>query len=182
VKVRVQEYSYFVSPFEGQTQGGLPNQTSLVFADLWSNYLGNDALGNSLTTDEVYSLIGGKVNANHISNSLAFSNTCALRLSWALNKSGNPIPFTRNETGSGADGMWYFYRVEALSGYISSMLGAPDIESTDPADFAGQQGIIQFQVSGWTDSTGHFTLWDGTQSAHGEYWSNSYNVRLWKIN
>lgn len=55
-----------------------------------------------------------------------------------------------------------------------------------PSDFAGSKGIILFEVSGWGDATGHFTLWNGSKVAHGDYFKPKGSavlkgVKLWKI-
>jgi hypothetical protein len=151
------------------TNSGKPS-----FASLWNNYP-----GDTYSSEDVYKMIGGKVYQNFQANPEAYANSCALRLSDALNKSGNKIPFIKGQTGSGQNGDWYFYKVSDLANYLKSLFGSPDISGTTQDAFNGKQGIIWFQVSGWGDATGHFTLWNGSQVAHGDYFDQAFKVSLW---
>ena len=144
-------------------------------------------------TDDQQSLkqsIGGKVNADWI------TNTCAIRISAALNGCGAPhlIPPPDNAHGlsviSGASGRWFAYRVTELSKYLRVVYGAPSrIVSGTPEEMmtrlAGKSGIIQFDVSGWSDATGHLDLWDGTACSLKCYFLGgprpaTTSVRLWE--
>jgi RHS repeat-associated protein len=143
------------------------------FSLLEANYL-----GDNYTSPQVYEKIGGKVYQNYLANPEAYANSCALRMSYALNRAGAPIPHITG-TGSGADGMWYFYRVADLGKYLNRTYGHPDINGHARSDFNGVHGIIQFDVSIWTNATGHFTTWDGSQVGHGDYFKESDDVHLW---
>ncbi|MFY7828926.1 MAG: T6SS effector amidase Tae4 family protein [Flectobacillus sp.] len=37
------------------------------------------------------------------------------------------------------------------------------------AKFKNRRGIICFEVTGWNDATGHFTLWDGNNILYGQH-------------
>lgn len=152
-----------------------------TFQELWDNYPMNSG---AYLNDKIWNAVGGKVKQNHDSNPAAFANSCTIRMSKAFNDAGYNIPFMKGQTISGADGNWYYYRVKNFDTYVTGLLGAPDITGTDISSFQGQKGIIEFQVTGWGDASGHFTLWDGSTTALGEYWNNPglTNVKLWKLN
>jgi hypothetical protein len=90
-------------------------------------------------------------------------------------------------TVRGADKNRYAYRVSEFRRYLRAVLGPPTVSQgvdpvtgeVDPAPFAGKQGIIMFEVHGWSGATGHFDLWDGTQPAHREYFDQASLVQLW---
>ncbi|MEP7267405.1 MAG: type VI secretion system amidase effector protein Tae4 [Saprospiraceae bacterium] len=147
------------------------------FNVLLSNYK-----GDSYSPEQIFNLIGGKVLANHKQNAKDFLNTCALRMSYAFNYSGISIPFIKDKTGSGADGKWYFYRVSDLHNYIlDNFYSSLTLTGIKRNDFIGTKGVILFKVNSWFDSTGHFTLWDGKKSVHGDYFNEANSVTLWII-
>ncbi len=143
---------------------------------MMNNYPGTQSSG------DVYKLIGGKVYQNYVSDPIKYANSCALRMSRALNYSGVKIPFIKGQTGSGSDGKWYFYRVSDLNNYISNDLGwTVDMTGSSASDFANKKGIIMFQDCGWRDATGHFDLWNGSGCAHECYWNQCDNASLWYL-
>jgi hypothetical protein len=145
-----------------------------LFSKIQANYL-----GDNYTSAEIYRLIGGKVYLNYLSDPQKYANSCALRISYALNKSGYKIPFMKGKVGSGSDGNWYIYRVSDLAEYMTNTYGAPDVNGTIKSSFKDLQGIIQFEVNGWNDATGHFTIWDGNNVGHGDYFEQSHGIHLW---
>jgi RHS repeat-associated protein len=151
---------------------GLPVRPS--FDQMLANYPGD------LSSPEVYKLIGGKVYQNYLSNPTAYQNSCALRLSRALNYSGADIPFVRDQTGSGADGKWYFYRVSDLYDHLSTTYGPADLTGNSSV-MAGQKGIILFQNCGWSDATGHLDLWNGSNCGNHCYWNQCGSASLWTL-
>lgn len=138
------------------------------FDALWAQYPNGSA-------EEVKALIGGNVNADWI------TNTCTIRVSRALNYSGFLIPGTIPglTTVKGADNKRYAFRVSEFRRYMRAVLGPPDITGIKPEDFAGKKGLIAFEVTGWSDATGHFDLWDGSKPAHAEYFAKASKVQLW---
>lgn len=138
------------------------------------------------SVQDVKSLIGGGVNQNWI------TNTCVVRVSRSLNYAGDPIPgnFKGLLTVKGGDGKRYALRVREFKKYLISKYGQPDVTHTNtslsaniPNSFIGKQGIIMFEVSGWSDATGHVTLWDGFDCVNNEnYWSRAQKVFLWVSN
>ena len=151
--------------------GGRPS-----FDDMVNNYPGTQSSG------DVYNLIGGKVYQNYVSDPVKYANSCALRMSRALNYSGAEIPFIKGQTGSGSDGKWYFYRVSDLCNYISNRLGwTVDMTGSSAAVFANKKGIMLFQDCGWSNATGHLDLWDGNGCGNHCYWNQCNNASLWVL-
>ncbi|MDR2018876.1 MAG: type VI secretion system amidase effector protein Tae4 [Syntrophobacterales bacterium] len=64
---------------------------------------------------------------------------------------------------TGADRRNYFFRVRDLIDFLRTEWGAPDkvVRYPHPSDLEGEQGIITFTVTGWSDAGGHATLYDG---------------------
>lgn len=94
-------------------------------------------------------------------------NTCASRMSVALNRGGSPInPTTAAAVGaatlSAADKSVIIFRVADLRRYLGRILGRPTIDNASPFDsaFRGRRGIIMFSVH-WRGATGHVALWNG---------------------
>lgn len=97
-----------------------------------------------------------------------FTNSCTVRLSYALNQSGCQIPYVKGKTVSGADGDWYFFRVADLSSFLQGEWGDPEVLSRDnwKVALAGQSGIIQYEIR-WQNATGHLSLWNGATNVDG---------------
>ena len=146
-----------------------------------------DAYPNPLgTPEEAKATIGGQALAETI------DNTCVLRLSRAFNYSGNPIPKSSTDeiaTIRGADGLNYALRVRELARYLRRKYGPPTVEhdypppggGDIPASFKGRQGVIVFEVEGWTDATGHVDLWNGARCRHNAYFNRAQHVMLWEV-
>ena len=159
------------------------------FDKMWDSY---PAPGR--TADEAKHIIGGRAESDRI------TNTCVLRLSRAFNYSGNLIPRSRNDeilTIKGGDGLNYALRVREFTRYMKRKYGAPAVDYTyagasdedvaiaaeneAPTDFRGKQGVIIFDVDGWTDATGHVDLWNGTTCRHAGYFNRASRVMLWTV-
>lgn len=120
------------------------------------------------TAEIVAKAIGGNVarNIRNTNEAQRWSNTCAVRLSHALNLSGTQIPKISGKTVSGTDGRWYFYRIGHVIEFLIARWGRPEIVDYPPhggGALAGRKGLIVFQISGFPDARGHATLWDGAQ-------------------
>lgn len=131
------------------------------------------------TAEEVFKLIGGKVEANN------FANSCSVRVSRALNYSGYPVNYIPpNLTVSGGDGKWYVYRVKELIKYLTKQFGDPDILIVNKPyqeKLKGKKGIIVFEVDAWSDASGHATLWDGSFCSDRCYFPLAKKVMLWEL-
>lgn len=150
------------------------------FKKVWKSYP-RGSRGDALTADEVKDKIGGNVDADWI------TNTCVVRVSYALNYAGFAIPEGKAglATVSGEDGKRYAFRLREMEKYLRRAVGAPKIVSTNRAEFKsklkGKKGIIMFQVDSWDDATGHLDLWDGSKVAHAEYFAEASKVMLWTL-
>jgi hypothetical protein len=154
------------------------------YSALWTEY---PDYFNYPQPEDVKTYIGGNVDADWI------TNTCAIRLSRALNYNGAPIPakFAGLHTVKGGDGKRYAFRVRELHQWLDHALGAPDFDTKkkrgddfDKTQLSGKQGIIGFDIH-FADATGHFDLWDGKTFSHeyqttGEYWRLGTRIWLWE--
>jgi hypothetical protein len=152
------------------------------FKNLWANYPTGE-------TADVKVRIGGQVNADWI------SNTSAIRLCRSLNYAGEMVPkrFMLKSgkfwvTAEGGDKRFYAARVKELHEWIVKTYGPPSLEHKNdrdggsvPASFEGKKGIIVFDIRIWSDSTGHFDLWDGVrqEAINKAYFDKAREIRLW---
>ncbi|MXO33516.1 hypothetical protein GFU95_00620 [Apibacter sp. B3889] len=144
---------------------------------------------NGVDTDKLYIKIGGnfsKFNSIDEIKKSYLANSCAIRMSRGLNLSGFKLPSSNKGFGEkggvmkGGDGYYYWLRVKELNNYLAQKFGKPEFDKTlapvsiDNIDkkeiwkdsdewvkIKEMKGIISFDVSGWGDASGHFTLWDG---------------------
>lgn len=115
---------------------------------------------------KVAKVIGGNVekNINNPVPAQRWDNTCAVRMSYILGQAGLIIPTLRGQTVSGADGRKYFFRVRDLITFLKQQWGEAEVvkyPASGGGPLAGKQGVILFEVSGWSDALGHATLFDG---------------------
>lgn len=121
----------------------------------------------SIATMDLYNTIGGGLPEYLKQNPVSWENSCCIRMSYGLNYSGLSLPKAPSTGGTiiGKDKKNYWIRVNDLISYLKQKFGKPEIESvggkTAVQSFKGKKGIIVFEVSGWGNATGHFTLWDG---------------------
>ena len=137
------------------------------------------------SAEDVFDAVGGKVaiNGKIPADQGGWENSCTVRISVCMNASGAEIPFMKGETSSGANGKWHIYRVRALEGYLTDNWGAPNILSTNAADFSGHKGIMIFDTRGtWSNASGHATLWNGSGTVDGSnFFDKSSRVMLWTL-
>ena len=157
-----------------------------VYNTLSANYpLKSDYPTDVTLTNNIWQLIGGKVLQN--AKSGIFKNSCSVRLSHSLNKSGELIPYTAGQTSSGKDPpkWWYIFRVAQMKSYLTQKYGNP-IVYRDRAKFekCASKGILVLDIPGWSDATGHATLWNGNPTideAKEEYFGKAGVIfNLWK--
>lgn len=154
---------------------------ALSFATLKSNY-------PTTSKEELYRSMGGEW-PQLIHNAL-YNNTCAVRLSLALNKSGMPIDRNMREAITGA-GESIIVKVATMGRFLRSKLGdvtwgiSKNPSATfDPTHMPQFSGIVVYHAD-WDDATGHFDLWSGSRfigagSFTGIY--EGFDVALWRIN
>lgn len=152
----------------------LPN-----FDELKKYYLTGDL-------DSVKSTIGGEVDADWI------KNTCVVRVSRSLNYAKDPITKAPGLLiVLGGDKKRYALRVKEFRAYMNKTYGKPAVSEKKNAGgtitktkFSGKRGIICFEVTGWSDATGHFSLWDGTKvlydGGHDYFGGLSNEAVLWQ--
>jgi hypothetical protein len=149
------------------------------WADM-SKYYPNE----SVSSDKFYPMVGKNYAATVMSDPDNYANTCAARMSYALNRSGMKLPVAPDGGNmKGDDGLNYWLRVKQLKKRLADQFGKPDkelahkhIDRTSQKDLVKERidktnkfldeikpikGIVVFEVEGWKDATGHFTLWDG---------------------
>ena len=132
-----------------------------------------------LSVAEVGKKIGGKVGLN-IKNG-TFQNACAIRMSYAFNKSGKLISKNDGAVSSGEDKKWYLYRVKDFINFLKA--NYTDSEKvTDISKLQGKKGVIVFEDCGWSDATGHVDLYDGNQVEGSDYSDKAKSITLFKIN
>lgn len=131
--------------------------------------------------------MGGKVEYN-IQNDPNFANTCAMRLSYALNQAGYTIPHIVGKTISGdtdGDGVkeWYYYRVSDITNFLITTFGQGESYSTDDlSGIQGRTGIICYGDCNFgVDATGHVDLWDGDSVVGKGYDDRCKSVTFWDI-
>lgn len=118
------------------------------------------------TLKDLYEHLGGNT-VNNIYQ-LGFGpngNTCASRISVALNASGapiNPALVPKNKRLSTASGQHIIFNVTQLRQYLLTTLGKPQFDKVSPYDdsFKGKRGIVAFSVN-WNGATGHIALFNG---------------------
>lgn len=161
------------------TAGGATAELELkrpAFQRLWDAYA---EVGQSAAPD-VYALVGGNVADLHTANPADYSNACALRMSRAFNYGGYPVPSGTIIPGTniyrvrGGDSKPYILRVDGVIHFIRHNWGAPDrtFQPNETGQLAGLKGLIVIEVQGWSDATGHVTLWDGSTTADGTTYQN----------
>lgn len=135
----------------------------------------------------VKSMVGGNVDAGWI------TNTCAIRMSRALNYSGISVPssFKGMSTVKGGDGKRYAFRVREMRPWLDATLDTPAFElkkkagvAFDKATIASLKGLLAFDIA-FPDATGHLDLWDGgVISSEGHmsrnYYDSATRLTLWK--
>lgn len=160
---------------------------------MWDNYPNPQASGLMRESSKIVKAeIGGQVGAEWI------KNTCAIRLSHALNYAGAPIP--KDAPGlnvvKGGDGKWYAYRVNEMRHYLESTYGPPTFNLESKAydgmfnsdddemkkTLAGHRGIIMFDVPSFgKTATGHLDVWDGAQVRYSDEFVLAKRVLLWEL-
>lgn len=114
---------------------------------------------------KVAEVVGGKVADNINDKKNPWRNTCAVRMSYILNQSGLTIPLLPAQTKKGGDGKNYFFRVKDLITFLKKEWGDPEVVAYPPSGggvMAGKKGLILFEVQGWSDASGHATLFNGS--------------------
>ena len=137
--------------------------TKPSLAMLWNNFPDHVQYP---TLKDLYEHLGGNVANNIYQPGFGPNgNTCASRISAALNASGAPIQAAlvpKKKRLSTATGQQIIFNVAQLRSYLLATLGKPSNDKASPYDdsFKGKKGIIAFSVN-WNDATGHIALFNG---------------------
>jgi hypothetical protein len=83
------------------------------------------------------------------------------------------LAFTRKSLIKNAMSATSTYTLTGLAPYTQGANAG-----VDRADFANLRGVLCFVVH-FSDATGHFTLWDGAQAVHGDYFDRAFRVSIW---
>jgi len=141
------------------------------------------------TADAVANLVGGTVKGNFFDAAYtAYKDTCAIRISRALNSAGAPIPYAggglinpymdkkKIRTDQGGDSKWYIYSTYDMRAYLDGKYGRHKTfpASTGPTDLSALKGIIGFGFY-------HLDLWDGSKCVHHAYFGHpkANEIILW---
>lgn len=148
------------------------------FAQAWALFR---AIYGDGTVTSVADQIGGKVKANI--DAQIFTNACAIRMSYVLNRTGFRIPHLANKTVGGSDQCQYFFRVKDLSEFLRQRLGEPDgiLKGLSQANLKNRQGLLLFEVAIWRDASGHATLWDGVSCSDHCYFAEAKRLLFWSL-
>jgi len=105
---------------------------------------------------EFFESIGGPLGEWAASSPNEFQNTCAARLSYALNYSGFDIPGSASGAYLGGDGKYYFVNAKAMSTYLSriDVWGTP----TEALSYTSVKNAVIFQTGFSGGVTGHLDI------------------------
>ena len=168
----------------GGSSGGSGSST---FQQLWNNYPRYSQYPSE-KNHQPYSGPGSfwqHAGGHQEMNASIFVNSCSLRMCYALNRAGVPIPYAPGRV-SDADHMWGIPRLTDLQPFLIKNFGQPQQYSPNSwrGQLAGKTGILMFQVNIWSDASGHAALWNGSELSDGgehDYTSVSSGVLFWPI-
>ncbi|MDR3339683.1 MAG: type VI secretion system amidase effector protein Tae4 [Candidatus Symbiothrix sp.] len=104
-----------------------------------------DIKGKSV--EEVGRIIGGKVKINIDAG--IFTNACAIRFSYAVNKAGISITPRDGNVSSGADGKKYLFKIKDAENFVKNrMYYTKVLSGVNSSDFKGENDIIIFRNCG----------------------------------
>lgn len=150
---------------------------------------------NGMPSSQVYQLIGGHPYQAHIAGNPNYQNACALRVSRALNYSGNPIPVFKNnnneqKTEKGDDNLNYILDASSLLAYMKKTFpnSSPiHLVNKTPTEIKtalkGKWGIyIMIPKNRATfGASGHADFWSNTGCLSGCYFDKAKEVYFWEL-
>ena len=175
------------SNIQTQTQN-LPNRNAF-----YSNFPKNGT--NGMLAPQVFQLVGGSILNSHINDPENYGNACAIRVSRALNYSGNPIPIFFNNAGQqktqkGADNLNYILDAASLLSYMkktfpnSSPIHLVNKTPTEiKAALNGKWGIYIMIPKNRAPfrASGHADFWSNTGCLSGCYFDKAKEVYFWEL-
>jgi RHS repeat-associated protein len=135
-------------------QGLQQKFTNAQLKEIYEAYR-NDVLDYT-TPEEFYEYIGGPLGEWAKNNPEQFGNTCAARLSKALNYSGFEIPKGTSGAYKGGDGKYYFINAKQMAAYLSKskVWGSPTLLRTNQV----VKNAVIFQTGFGGGVTGHLDV------------------------
>ncbi len=103
----------------------------------WADY--SNGYPTETGADNVYGSVGGQVWQARINNPSRTTNTCALKVSIALNNCDVSIPNIPGKTLQGADGKFYFLNARALNSWMRKTFGVNPVNSNHH-EFSSSEG------------------------------------------
>ena len=123
-------------------------------------------------TKTFYASLGGAIAKDAAEHPEWYQNSCAARLSQALNDSEiMTIPNIKGKTFAGADGRYYFMQARAMKNWLAKKLGIPRYFRYKKNSILPNS--LTFQ-EGWNNVTGHVDIVFRTKS---NFWINGIKVQ-----
>ena len=123
-------------------------------------------------TKTFYASLGGAIAEDAAEHPEWYQNSCAARLSQALNDSEiMTIPNIKGKTFAGADGRYYFMQAKAMKNWLAKKLGIPRYFRYKKNSILPNS--LTFQ-EGWDNVTGHVDIVFRTKS---NFWINGIKVQ-----
>jgi Type VI secretion system (T6SS), amidase effector protein 4 len=177
-----------------------PPQTLPTYDNFNINYpKHNDPLYD--TPEKMYNSVGGTVLALYNNAPANYNNTCALRVSKALNYSGVTIPNIPGKTFKGADNKYYFLGAKTLLVWMKKTFGTPTggnhltgaqggVNGQNfPTLLAGKKGIYimtpNYPGANWFGASGHADIINNSVCDGGCYFDASpggvSEIFIWEL-
>lgn len=139
------------------------DSSQLDFDKMW-----NDPI---VTNTDPGSILGGNVKG--------LGNFCCIRVSHALMTAGHTINIESSYYDDNKN--YYIIKCDTMETYMQDNFGDPTT-LIDEASAAGKTGIIFFKKCGFSDATGHFDLWNGSETAYKSYFDRAQEgIFLWEF-
>ncbi len=150
---------------------------------------------SGMKSSPVYQLIGGTVYNSHINEPKKYANACALRVSRALNYSGNPIPVFYNNAGKqrtqkGGDNKNYILDAASLLAYMKKTFPNSNpihlinrTETEYKKAINGKWGIYIMLPRDTTTfgASGHADFWSNTGCLSGCHFDKAKEIYFWEL-
>lgn len=126
-----------------------------------------------------------------INGNANYQNTCALRMSYALNHGGfkisRKVPYREYINENTNDSI--ILKVPLMIEFLKSKFKKSDIEFKSDANsfksqMQGTKGIVVFEIK-YSDANGHVTLWNGSECIDGSdddfFHPRLHNLHFWEL-
>lgn len=142
----------------------------------------------NIDTSALFDKLGGEWPS--LKDDVRYENTCTIRISHALNESGNPVPRKYQQAIDGASRS-IIINVSKFNEYMIETYGESTwgISKQQKADFplsdipSEYKGIIVYHAK-FAHATGHFDIWTGSEflglGNRGDI-AKGFDIQLWNI-